>query len=106
MPNYGDSPMRRAVGMIVWKMAHRDPITKEIKGLAAAVAEASAHEPEMSEAQLRHAAGWALAARATQERLRAMTAGETLRTVLDETKVEWYADPANWPPDGGEGDGL
>lgn len=99
MANTGLDPIRRAAGMIAWKLDRRKPRSQERYTLSEAVAQALEAEPQMTEAQIAYARDWALASHALTQLLNSLPEGKTLQQLMDESGVSYYADPANYPPD-------
>ena len=96
MPRYnGDNPIRRAAGVIAWKVRRGMEFNT-------AVAEAHFREPELSDSQIAQAAQWAAAALQCAKQFNDMFAqvdnedakknglaktGKTLRQLMDECGV-------------------
>lgn len=94
-PNYGDNPIRRAAGVMAWKLTHGGTQQE-------AVAKAAAREPQLTEAQLRYALQWAHAAILCGDMLTRRDHGLTLQQLRERTGLAQLCDPANYPPDVGE----
>lgn len=97
--NTGESPIRRAAGMIAFLWGRRKRHSQEVYSLAEAVATAAAHEPQLSEEALRYAARWAQAAHQFRELANTPGNGLTLGELRDKSGLTYYADRGNFPGD-------
>lgn len=98
--NTGESPIRRAAGMIAFLWGRRKRHSAEVYSLQEAVATAAAHEPQLTDEELRYAAGWAMAAHAFRELANARQEGKTLLQLREESGLAYYTDRDNWPDEG------
>lgn len=97
MPNTGESPIRRAAGMIAFLWGRRKRHSQDVYSLQEAVARAAEHEPQLTDEQLRYAAGWAMAAHSFRELANSRPEGNTLLQLRGDSGLSYYADRANWP---------
>lgn len=93
MANTGSNPIRRAAGVILWHL-ERGGTNAE------AVAKAAAREPQLTEAQLRHALGWANAAQTFRDIWKVCADDCTIADVVEQSGLAYYSDPSNFPADG------
>lgn len=97
--NTGDSPIRRAAGMIAFLWGRRKRHSAEVYSLQEAVARAAEHEPQLTDEQLRYAAGWAMAAHGFRELANTKGNALTLGELRDKSGLTYYADRGNFPGD-------
>lgn len=97
--NTGQYPLRRAAGMIAFLWGRHKLRSKEVYSLPEAVAVAAAHEPQLSDEQLRYAARWAQASHQFRTLANARPADKTLEQLRYESGLGYYADQTNWPED-------
>jgi hypothetical protein len=94
-----DYRIRRAAGIICWRLRHTNPATGELYTPAEAMAEASAREKGMSEAQLNFAYGRAQAAEWITTELNKHPSGRRLCDIIASCPLAMYMDDANCPGD-------
>lgn len=97
--NTGESPLRRAAGMIAFLWGRRKRHSQEVYSLAEAVAVAAEHEPQLTDEQLRYAARWAQAAHKLKELANARPWSGTLADLFEQSGVAHYSNRDNWPED-------
>lgn len=120
--NDGSDPIRRAAGVILWHLEHTDPATGQPNTPESAMAKAWSRQPQLTEAQIRYALGWAQAGRRFRDMMQACrsacevvnvpfsdrkvavpkpgTSQPTLQDVMDASGLSAFRDRANYPPDG------
>lgn len=95
--NTGESPLRRAAGMIAFLWGRHKRHSQEVYSLPEAVAVAAEHEPQLSDEALRYAARWAQAAHQFRALSNARPDNTTLAHLREQSGLAYYANPDNWP---------
>ncbi len=97
--NTGESPIRRAAGLILWRQEHQKPHGGGPYTWPEIIAEVTHKEPELTEAQIRFAIGWANAARQFRDLAHGEDKTLTLAQLREQSGIAHFTNRDNWPDD-------